>query len=542
MRVKRKKKRKKIIFWVLAGVLIAGGIAGFIIYQNSLVYEVCRVEAGVEVSVSDFLKREDEDAYFTEESDEIDITVPGEYNLEIKTGFFLHKSKLYIEDTIAPVVETQPVKIEYGETCAAMDFIKSIEDVTKTKASFAKEPDYEKLESQTIVINVTDAGNNTTTVEAELSIYAVTSKITLEAGSAAPDISAFVKNEENARIVTDMSTIDFTKPGTNTVTVELDEHKYDVEVEVVDTVAPVIKLKDVSGYTLLERSPEDFVLSASDVTQITYSFENTPDFTYEGTQTVTIVATDEGGNRTSGQAKLTLVPDTEPPVINGANDITVYLGDSISYKSKVSVWDNCAEGLELYVDSSAVNLNVEGTYPVTYKAVDCAGNTTTVTVNVTVKARTYSEEEVYALADGVLANIITDDMSQKDKAYAIFKYVKSHVSYLDASENGDWVKAAFSGFTYGKGDCYVYASVSKALLTRAGIKNMDIERIPSGDTLHYWNLVDIGDGWGWYHFDTTPRVPDRPNIFLWTDSQITEYSNSHYNSHNYDRSRYPKIN
>lgn len=542
MRVKRKKKRKKIIFLVLAGVLIAGGIAGFLIYQNSLVYEVCHVEAGVEVSVSDFLKREDEDAYFTEESDVIDITVPGEYNLEIKTGFFKHKSKLYIEDTIAPVVETQSVKIEYGETCAAMDFIKSIEDVTETKASFAKEPDYEKLERQTIVINVTDAGNNTTTVEAELSIYAVTSKITLEAGGAAPDISAFVKNEENARIVTDMSTIDFAKPGTNTVTVELDELKYDVEVEVVDTVAPVVKLKDVSGYTLLERSPEDFVLSASDVTQITYSFENTPDFTYEGTQTVTIVATDEGGNRTSGQAKLTLVPDTEPPVINGANDITVYLGDSISYKSKVSVQDNCAEGLALYVDSSAVNLNVEGTYPVTYKAVDCAGNSATVTVNVTVKARTYSEEEVYALADGVLANIITDDMSQKDKAYAIFKYVKSHVSYLDTSEKDDWVKAAFSGLTYGKGDCYVYASVSKALLTRAGIKNMDIERIPSGDTLHYWNLVDIGDGWGWYHFDTTPRVPDRPNIFLWTDSQITEYSNSHYNSHNYDRSRYPKIN
>ena len=194
------------------------------------------------------------------------------------------------------------------------------------------------------------------------------------------------------------------------------------------------------------------------------------------------------------------------------------------------------------MDSGSVNLNAAGTYPVTYNAVDYAGNTTSVTVNVTVKERVYTEEVVYSLADSILAQIITDNMTQRDKAYAIFKYVKAHVSYLDSSEKGNWLKAAYSGLAYGRGDCYVYASVSKALLTRAGITNMDIERIPSGNTLHYWNLVDIGDGHGWYHFDTTPRRPDRPNIFLWTDSQITEYSNTHYNSHNYDRSKYPKIN
>ena len=70
------------------------------------------------------------------------------------------------------------------------------------------------------------------------------------------------------------------------------------------------------------------------------------------------------------------------------------------------------------------------------------------------------------------------------------------------------------------------------------ILNMDIEKIPA-KTVHYWNLVDIGDGW--YHFDTTPRK-DRPEIFMWTDEVLMEYSAKHNKSHNYDKSKYPEIN
>jgi hypothetical protein len=68
---------------------------------------------------------------------------------------------------------------------------------------------------------------------------------------------------------------------------------------------------------------------------------------------------------------------------------------------------------------------------------------------------------------------------------------------------------------------------------------MDIERIPEGDSMHYWNLIDIGDGW--YHFDTTRRA-DGTTFFYWTDAQIKEYSDAHNGTHNYDRSKYPTIN
>ena len=47
----------------------------------------------------------------------------------------------------------------------------------------------------------------------------------------------------------------------------------------------------------------------------------------------------------------------------------------------------------------------------------------------------------------------------------------------------------------------IYASTAKELLTRAGIKNMDIVKAAVNPS-HYWNLVDVGDGW--QHFDSTP--------------------------------------
>ena len=113
-----------------------------------------------------------------------------------------------------------------------------------------------------------------------------------------------------------------------------------------------------------------------------------------------------------------------------------------------------------------------------------------------------------------------------------------HISYISHSEKGNWLRAAYEGLVDGKGDCYVYASTAKVLLTRAGITNMDIVKIPS-KTSHYWNLVNLGEGW--YHFDTTPRK-DHPTIFMWTEAQMMEYSARFNGSHNYDHSLYPVVN
>ena len=142
-----------------------------------------------------------------------------------------------------------------------------------------------------------------------------------------------------------------------------------------------------------------------------------------------------------------------------------------------------------------------------------------------------------AEADKILATIINDSMSQYEKAKAIFNWCHNQIGYYDGTPKTNWVQGAYRGLVNRRGDCYVYAMTAKCLLTRAGIKNMDIEKIPS-KTRHYWNLIDLGEGW--YHFDTCRRS-DGSTFFYVTDAKLMAYSNAHHGSHNYDPSKYPHI-
>ena len=77
------KKKKYLLLGV--GVVILALIIGILVYyENNLVYKICRVEAGVEVSLSDFLMKQNEKATFTDQSEKYDTRVPGEYHLKIK--------------------------------------------------------------------------------------------------------------------------------------------------------------------------------------------------------------------------------------------------------------------------------------------------------------------------------------------------------------------------------------------------------------------------------------------------------------------------
>lgn len=534
------RNRKRLLVIPTLLLLSVGGFFGYWYYEHCQIWQTCSVEAGVAVTAADFVKQENAEVSFTEESDAIDITVPGEYRLVVRKGLFEHPCTLKIVDTIPPEVEVRDLVLENGEICTPEDFVVAIRDATVTEISFGKAPDYSDFEPQTVEILVTDAGGNTTSVPAELSITCVVDTLTWEAGAAAPVISDFVIAGTGGRIVTDLGRIDFNVPGSHEVEVELNDKRYSVQLKVSDTTPPVLVVKDVEGLANCKRSVEEFVVETEDVTAVTVAFQTPPDVTLLGTQSVMVVATDEGGNQTLQEAALTLTADTEAPVITGVRDMRAYLGEGVSYRTNVKVTDSCAETI-LKVDSSQVNLNAVGSYPVTYTATDCSGNVTSITVTLTVRERVYTLEEINQLADGILAGILTEGMTQYDKAYAIFNYVKGSISYINSSEKGNYLRAAYEGMVDKKGDCYVYASTAKALLDRAGVVNMDIERIPSGTAMHYWNLVDIGDGNGWYHFDTTPRK-DHPVIFLWNDQQIKEYSDRHNNCHNYDRTLYPVIN
>ncbi len=247
----------------------------------------------------------------------------------------------------------------------------------------------------------------------------------------------------------------------------------------------------------------------------------------------------------------TRIPDFEPPVISGAEDIQVKVNGTLSYTRNVTATDNSGETFSfrvdnpnLWVDTSDVKISVPGTYRAVYHAMDSAGNESTAEVTVLVSKA--SPDEVFAMADQVLDRIITEDMDISQKAEAIFDYVHKNIGYKN-KKGSDYIESAYYGLEERLGDCNVYAATSRVLLTRAGIPNIEIHKYPEDGEPHVWNIVDLGDGW--YHFDTTVWHRDTADadardkgIFMWTTARLkSSGSGAVRRQHVFDASLYPEI-
>ncbi len=352
-------------------------------------------------------------------------------------------------------------------------------------------------------------------------------------GEVKPD--DFLKNRNKPAEFTLETVITTGKAGIYKVGIISKPFTYDCTLEVQDTVAPELTVHNLTRTREEIPEAEDFVDSVTDASNDVKVYLGSPiDLSIDGQQQVNIVAEDASGNKTSAEATLNLVKeyDIVPPVISGQLNRIVYVSHGASFKSGIVVTDNVDSDIELEVDSSKVDLDTPGEYPIIYTAKDSMGNMDLAEGVVKVIMPEYSEEEVYSMADEVLADIIKPDMSDYDKAHAIYVWVQGNIGYSESEDRDDWLKGAYDGLKNRHGDCYTYFSVSKVLLTRADIKNGDIEIIPTATRHHYWNVIDCGEGWR--HFDTTPRTDKTFKGFYITDEELMAYSNEHYRSHNYD--------
>ena len=218
-------------------------------------------------------------------------------------------------------------------------------------------------------------------------------------------------------------------------------------------------------------------------------------------------------------------PDTVPPEIHGVRDLEVGLYGTLAYREGVSVTDDTDGAPALEVDSSEVDTGVPGVYTVVYIARDAAGNETRATAAVTVLA--VSEEALAELANPILEEIIRPEMSVEEKALAIHTWVQTSIAYTNTGEKDSVLEGAYNGLTLRSGDCYTYYALAKYFLDRVGIESIDMHRVPEADTLHYWLLVDLGDGW--HHYDACPILRDlaemRPRKgFMLTQTEAREFS------------------
>lgn len=422
-----------------------------------------------------------------------------------------------------------------------------------------------------------------------------------EAGTSIDVSEFFIKPVDNAYFTGESADVDIYTPGDYAIQIRTPLYTHNCILHIVDTVPPTASAVTVYGIRG-EKLPADvFAEDITDVTETTCEFVSEPDFDDSGKTDVKVKITDLGGNVTEVDSVLIISPfresieinagdelppaeafladgvdeeavfddfeladsnvagvytvsllsegveyestliinDTTPPVISGVADKTVRVGTSVVLKQGVTVTDVGDPDPVLTVDATGLNINEEGEYEVTYTAVDAAGNETVETCTVFVNNGDYDAEWVYEKVDNILANILNDSMTDYEKVETIWWYALRHVAYKDyTSTKINIVQGAYDALYNGYGDCYMYASLAAVMYTRAGIKNMIIMK-DTKSGLHYWNLVDIGDGW--YHCDSTQRA-DGVRICMWTDEQLMEYSKKHGGTHDYDKTQYPDIN
>ena len=450
-------------------------------------------------------------------------------------------------DAIPPTALTRDHISLVGETFTASDFVWQVSGASEVSVVYAEEPDFLRPGAQDVVVALEDLEGNRTELTARLYVFGIRSAIEVEAGTAgialrdylidAPGLDGLY-GEISVSLMTGVTGAQLRRTGDYEVILRVNGRLFTTIVTVVDTTPPDATVVDHTWWLGMAVDPMSFFEEVRDYSEVTARYLSPPDIHSEGTQMVSIVLEDSWGNGAVFTAWLTLVPDTEPPVISGAEDQSVFIGSSIAYRAGVSAYDNADGEIAFSVDSSAVNIYESGRYEVIYSAVDSSGNETSVTVIITVME--LNTEIVYAMADAILESITNPEMSLLEKARRIHTWIRSSIVYSYASEKTNVIDGAYAGFRTRQGDCFTFYAVAEVLLTRAEIPNMRVTRY-GGATAHYWNLINVGTGW--YHFDATP-TRERVDNFMFTSLQAEEFTRlipQVPNYYVYDKSLYPRV-
>ena len=270
------KKQKAVLLSVICAVFIILLISISAVWlsgRNSVKKSVT-FEAGDAIEAGQFLNKKKGRAALAGNSEAVDSSVPGEYQVSIKCGLFSYKCTAIIEDTIAPTAEAVTVYYNEGETVEAEQFVKNIQDKTKTTVAFVNEPDYSFKGKQDIEVNITDAGDNSTVVKSAMITRVAQTELIMEAGDDFPPLEAFLKNQnQEAAFVTDVSKIDTKHPAEYDIEIAANGVNYTTKLIIKDTIPPVIEFRNLSVYNVDTVGIKDFVVSENDSTEIKYSFD-----------------------------------------------------------------------------------------------------------------------------------------------------------------------------------------------------------------------------------------------------------------------------
>ncbi len=144
------------------------------------------------------------------------------------------------------------------------------------------------------------------------------------------------------------------------------------------------------------------------------------------------------------------------------------------------------------------------------------------------------QQEIMNKADEIIAEYITDDMSDEEKVKAIYDYLVNNCVYDDealaAAEESNFKKTDSDEFedafnTYGtlvngKGVCMSYAYTFRLLCDLSSIECVVTTGYLDGNLPHAWNMVKIGEQW--YEVDATNNAVTMgiPYFLFQADSEL----------------------
>ncbi|MGR5300299.1 immunoglobulin-like domain-containing protein [Vibrio alfacsensis] len=158
-----------------------------------------------------------------------------------------------------------------------------------------------------------------------------------------------------------------------------------------DKIAPVISLAgEESASIYVGQNYKELGATANDNVdgKVDVLIDGNVDTSKAGTYTITYTATDAAGNEARETRTIIVKIDDIKPVITiaGGNTMTITIGDTFTAPTATAT-DNLDESVKVIVEGAdLIDTSKEGTYIVTYKAIDAAGNEATAPLTVNVVA------------------------------------------------------------------------------------------------------------------------------------------------------------
>ena len=189
----------------------------------------------------------------------------------------------------------------------------------------------------------------------------------------------------------------------------------EVRLRVKDTKAPDVVLKEVC-FAVGEKIPDpmDYIESVYEPGGFIGEYlTEIPDLKSIGAYKMKVRYTDSAGNKTPAyEVTMHHVYDNQPPKIEVVSDVTVYVGESVSYLGAIRTSDNCIGKIQIELDESELDLTREGRYKVYVTAIDASGNRSGKSeVKVYVHSDDSIENELRSEIAKVARMIIRSDMS-----------------------------------------------------------------------------------------------------------------------------------